>query len=296
MALWFKGLHQLLPRAQRLPWARLSTWAALILFCYSLAQLTWTLVPRPQPEPPQASGTESTAHPSRPPTQALAREIGRWHLFGTTESRPAPKPESSAQAPTTGLNLKLSGILASDNPDHARAIISAGGQQERFYALGDLVSPGAKLVEIQTTQVILERNGRLESLPLEKAKLTGGGIRRPSPNTRKPTRTKRRQRTLRDYRDDLLKDPMSVAKLVRPTPHYEKGKLAGFRLNPTKDRHLLRRHGITRRDVVTAVNGVPMNDPIRGLQIMKNLATTDTIQLTLKRNGKERNVTISFTE
>ena len=85
------------------------------------------------------------------------------HLLGRYQ--PKMTAAASANAPDTQMNLILKGVLAG-GAKIAFAIIAQGqGGAEDFYGIGDQVS-GAILREVHADRVILERNGRFETLRL----------------------------------------------------------------------------------------------------------------------------------
>ena len=90
--------------------------------------------------------------------------VKEWNLFGvpgavTVQREPVQKTE---------LLLKLEGIYAPEEGDDGWVIIASEQDQGRRYEVGDKVNEGAVISEIQVDKVLLERNGRLEALSLEK--------------------------------------------------------------------------------------------------------------------------------
>lgn len=102
----------------------------------------------------------------------LGKEIMGANLFGN----PNP-PKVVVKAPKTTLNLKLQGILSATNPAMARAIIQGGkSKTAELYSVGDSIKgAGASIKEIRENEVLLNRNGATESLPLVKSKSSGKG-------------------------------------------------------------------------------------------------------------------------
>ena len=102
-----------------------------------------------------------------------------------------------AAAPDTNLNLTLLGILSNgsnDKDSRSRALISAQGGEEKPYSVGDDVSRGVQLTAIFPDRVILNRNGKLETLRLDKEStsgLTGSPITQSSPPMGRRTSTRR---------------------------------------------------------------------------------------------------------
>jgi len=84
-----------------------------------------------------------------------------------------PKPKKKiTNAPKTTLNLTLKGVLSASDTAVARAIIvSSKSKKAKLYSVGDEIKgSGASIEEIRQFEVILNRNGAIESLPLKKKK------------------------------------------------------------------------------------------------------------------------------
>ena len=93
-------------------------------------------------------------------------EIVSAHLMGNPARVRATRVE---RVPTTKLNLALKGLLSSHDQEMARAIIAIGKKPDRLYAVGDKLEAGsATVMEIRDDLVLLDRNGKVESLPLPK--------------------------------------------------------------------------------------------------------------------------------
>ena len=96
-------------------------------------------------------------------------DVTSANLFGN----PAPK-KVVQNAPKTTLNLKLQGILAATDNTVARAIITSGSKKAELYSVGESIQgAGASVKEIREYEVLLNRNGATESLPLEKTSSKG---------------------------------------------------------------------------------------------------------------------------
>lgn len=271
----------------------LVTLAVVLLLAHALAALTWTLLPAPAVEalpPASVSGAGRMAASS----PAAVVNMAQWHLFGEVQKE-APKPlQQAVEAPDTHLNLKLRGVLASQNSVMARAIIADGKGVEESYAVNGDLPGGAVLREIYADRVILEYRGRLEALRLPKETVGGftddttdddrGGS--PAAAALAPSRGDT-SALLRQYRDALTNNPVSLMDLVRAEPVMDEasGQLKGYRISPGRDRQLLSRFGLRPGDVVTAVNGVPLDNPIKALEIMRDLAGANQVSLDVERNG-----------
>jgi general secretion pathway protein C len=100
--------------------------------------------------------------------------IAGWHLFGRPPEQTVAAPRAPVEAPKTRLQLTLRGVMASGAAGEARAIIAEPGGRERQYRPGQAVPGGAELAEVRPDRVILQRNGRYETLPLVRAERVGG--------------------------------------------------------------------------------------------------------------------------
>ena len=85
------------------------------------------------------------------------------NLFGD----PNPRVPVKENAPKTTLDLKLQGVLSASDSTIARAIISSGSNNSKLYSVGDKVKgSGVSIEEIRSHEVLLNRSGAIESLPL----------------------------------------------------------------------------------------------------------------------------------
>jgi general secretion pathway protein C len=269
----------------------------ILLLAQGLATLTWTLLPRPQPESVRVSPA-TMVHPTRQvvSVREQGQQIARWHLFGELQ-KAVPKSQAMViDAPDTRLNLKLSGLLASSDPERARAIIADGKSIEDAYAVDDPLPDNAVLREIYADRVILEYRGRLETLRLPKdsdadalappsARSTRSS--RSSPQLATPAGNAETAALLRQYREALVNNPQSLMNLVSASPVNDPatGRLKGYAVRPGKDRKLLGRFGLKAGDVVMAVNGVTLDNPIKALEVMRDLSTSSSVSLDIERNG-----------
>ena len=94
------------------------------------------------------------------------------NLFGD----PKPKKPIQKNTPKTTLNLKLQGVLSATDTTMARAIIASDNKASKLYSIGDKIKgSGVSIKEIRADEVLLNRNGATESLPLVKSKGSSKG-------------------------------------------------------------------------------------------------------------------------
>lgn len=274
-----KALQQLLPELQR----RLPFWVSVLLVllvAWTLASLTWEVLPRPKAATPIYTSTADTM----PPAAAEYNRLADMHLFGTAN------PAANANAPETTLALTLRGIVAA-NRDHqeSRAIIAAGGNEQN-YGVGAQLPGGAVIQAIYPDRVLLSLNGRLEALRLPKASGMDNADNTTTPllptvvygSTLPPTTS------LNQLRNDVVNHPERLLDIVRAMPVMANGKLVGYRVFPVGNSTAFTQFGLKPGDVVTAVNGLPLDNPAESMRILGSLKTSDQISITLTRNGQQQ--------
>ena len=89
-------------------------------------------------------------------------------------------------------------------------------------------------------------------------------------------------------------DPAELARQVQIFPVSENGRMVGVRLAAGRDSDLLSRAGLHPNDIVTAVNGIPLDGPQRQIELMTNLKDARQLQLTVRRDGKDIELSIGL--
>ncbi|MHB8404377.1 MAG: type II secretion system protein GspC [Gammaproteobacteria bacterium] len=272
-------LRRVIPVVER----RLPLWASVVmglLIAWMLAQLTWALLPRPH---------ESIPIYRSPSAAAPSFDVGKLanlHLFGVVNV------SVPTNAPATTLNLILRGIVAATRENReSLAIISSNGI-EQTYTLGAQLPGGAQIQSIYPDRVLINFNGRIQSLQLPKsAGGTAAGDTTPAPfstpnvvygNNLPP------MRNLNQLRNDLISHPEHLLDVMRAMPVMENGKLSGYRVFPVGNSDAFAKLGLRPGDVVTAVNGMPLNNPAESMSILNRLKTSEQISITYIRNGQQQ--------
>jgi len=281
----------------------------IVVMAQSTAELTWDLVPEaPYVAPPELSQNNISRNnvASASSNVNSYNKITNFHLFGIA-SNEAPKPvvapqPTAQEAPDTQLRLTLKGVVASGDMMDAWAIVADRTGNEDSYGIDAPLPGGAILKEIYSDRIILLHNGRLETLRLPKNDLSSNNARSSTSNRRSTSRrTSRRAtrtstanvnrlssqatQTLKNYRDKLLNDPQSVMNSVRAEPYRQAGKLKGYRIFPGRDKNLFGQIGLEPGDIVTSVNGIELDSPLKGLEIMQQLSDASNVSVNVLRNG-----------
>jgi len=226
--------------------------------------------------------------------------VAALHLFGRSDEPPPAEEKAPIVAPETRLNLTLRGLVALDSQQAALAIIAEGGKDENAYKVGDTVPGGAVLHEIHADRVILKRGGRFETLTLPREKMVMGDS--PAQGTRSPAGSPGSQNVrssieslrLKNLRETIMKNPQEAMQLVNAQPVMDGGQLKGYRLNPGRDRKLFGSVGLRPGDIVTNVNGIPLNDMSQMGAVFEQLSSANRLDVTVERGGQQTQLSLSL--
>ena len=256
----------------------LATLVLVIVLAAQLAALLWRALGSTGSEGPQPVAVDVPAAP----TIDLAAIVNA-HLFGVAAATGDP-----SNAPATSANLTLAGTLAGPDPAVGWAIIGASGQSARVFATGASLPGGTKLAAVYPDRVILDRNGARESLMLPR--LSGGSPAMPVANVQDAGVP---PASLADsVRQLMVQDPAAANELLRPQPVFAGGSLRGYRVYPGRNRAQFARLGLQPGDLVTAVNGAALDDPNRGLEILRGIGAGMTVTLSIDRNGQQQQLSV----
>jgi general secretion pathway protein C len=281
-----------------------------VLIAYVLVNLIWLFVDGPKQTvgievslPPGANAQASSR------SEEFANHIQQQHLFGQADLSLQSEP-----ARPTALNLKLLGILAIGT-EGGMAIIGSGNN-EQVYTVGDTVPGNVTLKAVYLNHVLLQSGSGLETLSLPeedgayiefKAERIGPHVgvfnqanqSIPPPDTvpsQDPAATAEASATagapaqnLREVRRDFIRNPASLAQYGQAEPVDK-----GYRLNFPQDNLIVQKLGLQNGDVVTSINGIPLDKPENGMRALRKLMKAREVQLTVIRDGQEQQLQSSL--
>jgi general secretion pathway protein C len=76
----------------------------------------------------------------------------------------------------------------------------------------------------------------------------------------------------RDDLEDMVRNPSSLFSQARILPKYEEGEMVGLQINAIKPGSLFEDIGIESGDVITQVNGIPINNPQESAKILEEFS------------------------
>lgn len=296
-----------LARPSPLLLARLLALAAAVFVLLLMGRLALLLLAGPA-VPLQPAGFTPTAAADA----AGATSVARWKLFGDAGAA-INLAALAADAPETSLKLTLRGTLNLEDQDQGLAIISDESGQHRRYRVGDELPGGARLRAISAGRVLLERNSQTEglSLPREDGSVPAPGAR-PAQGAGLVTRDRSGVidrsmpspfvtpmiapggPSMESIRDATGVDAAELASQVQVFPVLENGRFAGVRLSAARDSTLFAQTGLRPSDIVTAVNGIPLDGPQRQAELMNSLRDARSLQLTVRRDGSEQQIGVDL--
>lgn len=211
--------------------------------------------------------------------------LGR-QLFGDKDG-PAP----TADAPTAaGTGVRLKGVVAVDGKTLAAAVVNLGGKDQTVY-LKQEFSPGISLLEVKPDHIIISRSGARERIDLDKLGTKPGPAANANAATGGPAPTNFRLNVAstgnnayalsRQELNTVLQDPRQMNFLGRIGP----APTGGVRVEDSPAGSLANKLGLQVGDVITAINGQPINSPGDLARVYGQFDSLSTIRAEVKRGG-----------
>lgn len=250
---------------------------------------------------------QAVARPQGSPAIAQASDNGlAFPLFGRSEKSVASSDASTP--PPTSLGLELRGVLALGD-GHGYALIdtgaaghgaarpgggggSSGGKAaDGLYAVGQAVVGPVKLYQVYADHVVLQTTHGLESLALKGEEIKAGARaatdhvpEHPAPNTHKAVLNLAQAHKV----TQVLHNPMQFRRYLRVAPVRRNGRQVGYQVSPAGDPRLFSALGLRSGDVITAVNGTPLDGgALNTFELVKALHDAHEISLRVLRHGQE---------
>ena len=226
-----------------------------------------------------------------PPPQLDIGALVNAHLFGNAAVQASG---DAANAPPSSMPLVLAGVLATEDPKEGMAIIGESAQAAKVVAVGQQVPGGAQLHSVYSDRAVIDRGGTLESVFLPRQ--TGGGIVGAAPPPM-PTAAPEGNEAMIDRMRKLVNDdPGLLSQVMRPQPVFAGGEMKGFRVYPGANRQAFSRMGLRAGDMVTAINGTPLNDKDRAQEIFGTLGSSTDARVTITRNGRQQELVLNIAQ
>lgn len=240
---------------------------------------------------------ESLAEPTIPAAAPVKRTVDvqsivSAHVFGeATAEEAGTNPE---EAPQTTLTLVLAGTIAVSDAKKGLGIIGETAQNAKVYSVGESIPGGATLHAVYLDRVILDRAGQLEALllPRQQPVGTSNPARLQPPSTASSPQAAGVER----MRRMIAQDPGSVAEIMRPQPVFSGGQQRGYRVYPGRNRQQFQQLGLQPGDLITAINGTPLDDAARGMEIFRSIGSASQVRVSIERKGRQQELTLNMAQ
>jgi general secretion pathway protein C len=290
-----------------------------LLACWAVVALTrliWALVPSREPTSatvPAVINPVAIGGSARDAVTVDIDSMVAWHLFGEAGATPVaiPTAAETAQANAregiedgaeeTRLQLTLRGVVSSTEDGLGFAIIENSGQQD-VYAVEDKLPVPGELAKVMPRQVVLDNGGTYELLVLyEESSMGAPGAAMPAATntTEPPEQVDRREdpettNLAQSYRERLYQNPQSLADVVSISAVREGSSMVGYRVSPGKDAEQFAQLGFEAGDVVTAINGVSLDNPTNTMVLYNSLRTAGDVVFELQRGDQQLTLSVNL--
>jgi general secretion pathway protein C len=273
-----------------LPWQRISLMLAksvfTLLIASQLAVLTWmTLSPSTLVLTEPSRGQDSNA------VQEKQGSIADWHIFGDAVVDVVVVPKE-VNAPKTRLRLELLGVMAASQAEKSSAIIAPKGGAGENYRVGDVVQGRTKLAAVHQDKVILDSNGKLETLKFDLTRKQS--MRKSSKPT--PAQKKAASRgSLKDRFKKVRNASDAVTLLRDEVTNNPKGALKQLGLETSANGEgykvsssgsMLTQLGLQPGDIILSVNGQTLGNLDDDQSLLEQVSNSGQARLEIQRGNR----------
>jgi general secretion pathway protein C len=253
------------------------------------------------PEPPATRLTRNSMPTRRARSFEEYGVVFSRNLFSSAGKIPGEDngsggPVDQGGAPTrTTLPFNLVGTLILR--DELRSIATIEDKSASMVypvRVEDEIPSKAKIVKIEAYKVIFVNTstGRREFIDIPEDVQVGGPkiqIGKPSKAAAGPGIEKvseNQYNVSRTEVDATLKDLNKVLTEARAVPNFENGVPNGYKLFQIVPGSIYDKLGLQNGDVITGLNGEPINDPARALALLNELKNSSHLDLQIKKDGR----------
>lgn len=239
------------------------------------------------PEDTSFSAISKRPHDSEKQPFSEYRAISERDLFHTSAeaAAPAEKPQIDLDSlKETDLKLKLWGTIAVSGGSGYAFIEDTTKRRQDLYTVGDTVQ-GATIKTVLRETVVLSVEGKEdEILQMEKKGESAFASKSSGDDQGSSISIKR------SMIEESMGNMNQLMKEVRVRPHFTNGKSDGFRVDGIKRKSLFRDMGLRNGDIITGVNGEPIESVDDALKFYNKLTNASNVSLNIKRRGREETI------
>lgn len=221
-------------------------------------------------------------------------------------------PKTEAAVKST-LPVKLLGTIYGGDPLSGAAMVENTTKKTvNTFMVGEILTKNATVKEIHEMRVIIDHDGRLEYIEVEKQELARSKRKKkskdptpssagtiapiatePPPSAYKEDGFERKEREISmtsAYKNKLLStDFTKVLQDAKASPNIEGGELKGFVLTRIRKDSIYEKAGLQNEDIVTEINGIPLTDTAQAIRLLQSLRNEAEIEIRILRGGSPMN-------
>ncbi|MFB5651481.1 hypothetical protein ACE5IS_12590 [Leptospira wolffii] len=242
-----------------------------------------------------ASGTAYARRPVSTPIVSIEsyKELVTGNFFRGSLAPPPGETALGADGnpapPDTGEGeeMRITGTLSGHWSFARVTILEKGKQNAEEFATGETIA-GYKVKAINLTHVVLEKGGsslkvEIGQTPGEARAKLGAAAQGPAPAG---SGDAVRKILSRQDVNRKLADPTAIYKNARFGPFMENNAITGYKIYSIGNEHIFYSLGARNGDVIRRVNGMPLNDTVKMLEMWNSIKTTDKVSVDVDRGGK----------
>lgn len=217
------------------------------------------------------------------------------NLFNTTAQEVSAQPQKVdlETLKQTDMKLKLWGTVTRQDGTAYAVIEDTKTREQNLYRTGDAIE-NAKVKMILREKVVLTVNESDEILTMEEI-VSSGRTRRSGIQDRStpklPVSSYSRKVTLnRESMESALQNIGQLMDQATIRPHIEDGRSAGISITGIKPNAIFRKMRLRNGDVITGVNGRPIESVEDAVNIFDDLTSSSEIKIDIKRRGRQQTI------
>ncbi|ASP37394.1 hypothetical protein CHH28_01275 [Bacterioplanes sanyensis] len=255
-----------------------------------LADVAWMLVaPQPVVLPAPAQGTADQG------SSGQVAGTADYHFFGEAGAEPVTPVQQTVDAPDTKLRLELLGVTVASQDQGSGAIIAPKNGAGEFYRVGDRIQGRTQLAAVYKERVILDTNGKLETLKFEEHSRRGVSARAVTPPPSRSVSLRDRFREVRSPSDFLemttdaaAQDPQGA---IRELGLRSNGPGQGYQVQSGS---MLSALNLRPGDIVLSVNGQRLGDASADQMVLQQVRDSGQARIEVQRGNQRFTVNHSL--
>jgi len=252
----------------------------VVILAYIAASLFWTVT-----SGPANAGAEVQSGFLGPSGSSAARDfsvLASFDPFHRGEMSGGTQTAETVAPPETTLDIKLFGIRLATGDSKGSAVIRLQDYRHAVLAVGDEISPGIMLSDIHSNYVVLDRQGRRETLYLDPQNQQRDPLAMPTtsgPSPAQPAGSAESQ-TPEQVFDNIGFSPELASD----------GTVAGYAISIADDANFSPEIDLRSGDIIVEVNGVSAGEVARFAELRQSLQNATSADIVVERDGERRTI------